>query len=147
MNNQNNGNDSNCICEILCVILVLQENACPDNCLQTCDRPVLGGGTNCLVCNTRPVMVYTCCGNGVPWSMPVTKDATTDCAGETVTDTCSTVFRVEKMGNGCVTFRVLTTNPDTTSSLPYVTTNSFFTMSCDCICAIRCLSDTYVELC
>ena len=65
MNNQNNNNmDNKGICQILCVILVLQDNACPDNCLQTCDRPVLGGGSNCLVCNTRPVMIYTCCGNG-----------------------------------------------------------------------------------
>lgn len=69
MNNKDN-NQGNCVCEILCVILVLQENACPDNCLQTCDRPVLGGGANCLICNTRPVMLYTCCGNGVPWVVP-----------------------------------------------------------------------------
>ena len=97
MNNQNSNRDGNCINEILCVILVLQENACPDNCLQTCDRPVLGGGTNCIVCNTRPVMLYTCCGNGVPWSMPITKDATTSCQGDVTSSTCSNVFRVEKV--------------------------------------------------
>ena len=67
MNNNNSGNSGNCINEILSIILVLQENACPDNCLDTCDRPMLGGGSNCLVCNTRPVMLYTCCGNGTPW--------------------------------------------------------------------------------
>ena len=97
MNNQNSNSNGNCINEILCVILVLQENACPDNCLQTCDRPVLGGGTNCIVCNTRPVMLYTCCGNGVPWSMPITKDSTVSCAGSDVSATCSNVFRVEKI--------------------------------------------------
>lgn len=67
-NNENN--HGNCIMEILKVILVLQENACPDNCLDSCDRPVLGGGPNCLICNTRPVMLYTCCGNGAPCPVP-----------------------------------------------------------------------------
>lgn len=143
--NNNDTNKGNYICEILCVILVLQDNACPDNCLQTCDRPVLGGGTNCLVCNTRPVMLYTCCGNGTPWSMPTTKDEITNCSRESVTDTCSTVFRVEKIEGNCATFRVLAANEDTTSTLPYVATNSFFTMDCSCICAIRCLSDTFID--
>ena len=95
MNRESKSSEGNCINEILCVILVLQENACPDNCLQTCDRPVLGGGTNCLICNTRPVMLYTCCGNGTPWSMPITKDSTATCTGSSAT--CSNVFRVEKI--------------------------------------------------
>ena len=69
-NNNNDRENKSCIAEILKVILLLQQNACPDNCLDSCDRPMLGGGTNCLVCNTRPVMLYTCCGNGVPLSMP-----------------------------------------------------------------------------
>ena len=45
-NNNNNENCScqNCIIEILQVINVLQSNACPDNCLLSCDRPALGGG-------------------------------------------------------------------------------------------------------
>jgi hypothetical protein len=146
VNKMNNNRESgNAISQILSVILVLQENACPDNCLDTCDRPMLGGGTNCLVCNTRPVMVYTCCGNGTPWSMPVTKDAQTNCSGEATSETCSTVFRVEKIEGNCCTFRVLAPNSDTTSLNPYVTTNSFFTMDCSCICCVRCLSDCYVD--
>ena len=143
--NKENRTDGNCINEILCVILVLQENACPDNCLQTCDRPVLGGGTNCLICNTRPVMLYTCCGNGTPWSMPITKDSTATCTGNT--GTCSNVFRVEKIDDGCATFRVLATNTDQTEveTIPYIGTNSFFTMNLNCCCILRCLNDTYVE--
>ena len=138
----NDNNERNCICEILKVILVLQENACPDNCLDSCDRPMLGGGANCLICNTRPVMLYTCCGNGTPWSMPTTKDVTAACDDAT---TCSTVFRVEKIEGNCCTFRVLADNPDTTSLNPYVATNSFFTIDCNCLCVIRCLSDTYID--
>ncbi len=140
----NNENEQkNCITDILNVILVLQENACPDNCLDSCDRPMLGGGPNCLICNTRPVMLYTCCGNGTPWSMPVTKDVTAACTPES-TD-CSSVFRVEKVEGNCCTFRVLQDNPDTTSLNPYVATNSFFTIDCSCLCVIRCLSDTYID--
>ena len=140
-NNKNNG--GNCIADILRVILVLQQNACPEGCLDSCDRPMLGGGTNCLICNTRPVMLYTCCGNGVPWSMPTTKDTTTACS--TAGTTCSSVFRVEKIEGTCCTFRVLQDNPDTTSLYPYVATNSVFTMDLSCVCALRCLTDTYVE--
>ena len=134
----NNDNNCNCICEILNVILVLQQNACPDSCLDSCDRPVLGGGPNCLVCNTRPIQLFTCGSNGTALSMPTTKDPV-------VPQTTSNVFRVEKVDNNCCTCRVLEENPDTTSLNPYVATNSFFTVDLGCVCALRCLSDTYIE--
>ena len=137
------GNEGNCIKDILSVILVLQQNACGESCLDSCDRPMLGGGPNCLVCNTRPVMLYTCGSNGVAWSMPTTKDDTAECTAAT----CSSVFKVEKVEGNCATFRVLQANPDTTSTYPYVGTNSIFTMSLDCVCCMRCLSDTYIDCC
>lgn len=138
-NNNNNGNNScdNCIMEILQVINVLQNNACPDNCLLSCDRPALGGGPACPICNTRPIMLYTCSGNGTPFAMPISREGT-----ETTT---STIFRVEKVNGCCATFRVLTANPDTQSVYPYVSTNSIFTMDTSCLCAVRCLDDTYIE--
>lgn len=135
--------ENNSLAEILSVILVLQQNACVDSCLDSCDRPMLGGGPTCLVCNTRPVMLYTCGSNGTPWSMPTTKDSTASCDGTGAG--CSTVFRVEKIEGNCCTFRVLQDNPDTTSLYPYVTTNSVFTMDLGCLCSIRCLTDTFVE--
>ena len=146
----NNENDTNCIGEILKVILVLQQNACPDSCLDSCDRPMLGGGPNCLVCNTRPVMLSTCCGNGVPWSMPIEKDNTNVCSNTQVSaccQDCSTVFRVEKLDGNCATFRVLAPNPQESccNTIPYIATNSFFTMNLSCVCAIKCLSDTFVD--
>lgn len=135
--------NTNSLAEILSVILVLQQNACVDSCLDSCDRPMLGGGPTCLVCNTRPVMIYTCGNGSIPWSMPVTKDSTATCEGNGCN--CSSVFRVEKIeGNSC-TFRVLQDNPDCASLYPYVTTNSVFTMDIGCMCALRCLTDTYVE--
>lgn len=143
-NNRNNCNNesTNCITEILQIINVLQTNACPDNCLISCDRPALGGGSNCVICNTRPIMLYSCCGNGTPWSMPTTR-TNVDCNEDATT--CSNVFRVEKINGNCATFRVLAPNPDTTSLYPYVATDSIFTMDTDCLCAVRCLVDTYVE--
>ena len=134
----NETSSQNCISEILNVILVLQQNACPDSCLDSCDRPVLGGGPNCLICNTRHIELYTCGSNGVPFAMPTSKDPV---AGGTT----SSVFRVEKVDNNCCTCRVLEPNTDVTSLNPYVATNSFFTIDLSCVCAIRCLSDTYVE--
>ena len=148
----NNKNEcESCIAEILKVILILQQNACPESCLDSCDRPMLGGGPNCLVCNTRPVMLYTCCGNGVPWTMPTSKDSTTICSNSSCSNNmspdCSNVFRVEKLDGCCATFRVLAPNPEESccNSIPYIATNSFFTINLDCVCAIKCLNDTYVD--
>ena len=138
MCNRNNNNDcDSCIMEILKVINVLQSNACPDSCLQSCDRPALGGGPNCIVCNTRPIMLYTCAGNGTPWEMPTSRSTA---EGET-----SNVFRVEKCDGCCCTFRVLAPNTAENATYPYVATDSLFTMNVDCICSVRCLNDTYVE--
>ena len=140
----NEATDCKCISEILTVIAILQKNAiCPESCLDTCDRGFLGCSVTTAGCNTRPIMLYTCCGNGTPWSMPITKDATATCTGSSAT--CSNVFRVEKIEGNCCTFRVLADNTDETSVYPYVATNVFFTMDCDCLCCIRCLSDTYVD--
>ena len=135
--------ENNCIAEILQVINVLQSNVCPDNCLNSCDRPALGGGSNCIVCNTRPIMLYTCSGNGVPWRMPTTRSNVT-CTDDNASE-CSSVFRVEKVDNCCATFRVLAPNPDTTSVYPYVSTDSIFTMDINCLCSVRCLNDTFVD--
>lgn len=144
-NNNSDSESCRCIAEILTVINLLQQNAscCSDSCLETCDRGFLGCGTTTLGCNTRPVILYTCCGNGVPWSMPTTRENIV-CTSESQAE-CSNVFRVEKIDGCCATFRVLAPNPDTTSIYPYVSTNSFFTMNLNCCCCLRCLPDTYVE--
>jgi len=147
-NNKPSG--ENCIAEILNVINILQRNACPETCMDSCDKPTLGGGSSCLICNTRPVMIYTCCGNGVPFSMPTCKDLTATCSTPeeaVISSECSSVFRVEKIEGNCVTFRVLAPNPDSTCNArtPFISTNSFFTFNLDCACAVKCLSDTYVD--
>ena len=143
MCNNNENNNCQCIAEILTVISILQQNAscCSDACLDTCDRGFLGCSTTSLGCNTRPIMLYTCCANaGTPLAMPTSKE---DVFGTTT----SPVFRVEKIDGCCATFRVLAPNPDTTqaATIPYVATNSFFTTNLNCVCNLRCLQDTVVE--
>lgn len=136
-NNENSS--SNCIADILNVINILQQNAsCGENCLDTCDRGFLGCNISTIGCNTRPVMLYT--NNNTAWSMPTTKEIDE-------TTTYSTVFRVEKIDGNCCTFRVLAENPDETeqATIPYVSTNSFFTMNLNCVCALKCLNDTFIE--
>lgn len=138
MCNNNNSDECRCIAEILTIINILQQNAeCGDACLDTCDRGFLGCNAASVSCNTRPIMLYTCCGNGTAWSMPISKDP-----NETVT---SNVFRIEKIDGCCATFRVLVPNTDTTVPYAFETTNSFFTMNLNCVCSLRCLQDTFVD--
>ena len=141
----NNSSDCRCISEILTVINILQNNAeCSESCLDTCDRGFLGCSVSSVGCNTRPIMLYTSNGNGTPWRMPTVKE---DITCTDTLATCSNVFRVEKVDGCCATFRVLAANPDSeeAATIPYVTTNSFFTMNLNCVCCIRCLQDTFVE--
>ena len=136
-NNNETNTCSSCIADILKVILLLQESVCGnDTCLQTCDRGFLGPNALSLA-NTRPVTLYTCSNTTSPLAMPISRDA-----GETTT---STVFRLEKLDECCATFRVLTPNTEPEATLPYTSTNSFFTIDLKCVCIIRCLDDTFVD--
>ena len=136
-NNENNNTCESCIQEILKVIMLLQQSVCQnDSCLDTCDKGFLGQNS-AVFFNTRPVSLYTCGLGNTPLALPISKDP-----DETTT---STVFRLEKLDGCCATFRVLTTNPDTTSVYPFVSTNSFFTINLNCVCIIRCLNDTFVD--
>ena len=135
-------NENNCcIGNILEVINILQNKAEKiDDIPNTCDRPFLGfcNAANQCVYNTRPVSLYT--SNNTEITMPYTLENN----GETITGT-SSVFRIEKISNCCSTFRVLAPNPDTTSLNPYVTTDSFFNINLCCVCALRCLPDTFID--
>jgi len=129
--------NSCCINNILEVINVLQNQAEKiDDIQNTCDRPFLGlaNGTNTFVFNTRPVTLYT--SNNTLFEAPYTLDGTTG---------TSSVFRVEKVNKGTVTLRVLAPNPDTGSTFPYLKTDSFLVVNSNCICAIQCLQDTFID--
>ena len=95
------------------------------------------GFITCPVCyNTRPIVLYTCGSNGTPLSLPISKNPSEV--------TTSSICRVEKLDGCCATCRVLTYDTATSS---YTATNSFFTINLNCVCCIRCLDDTYVDLC
>lgn len=130
MNNCCNG-----LIDTLEVILALQLAAEEkEEIIEGCDRPFLGCCPRPICCNTRPVTIYT--NENILWSMPYTLNGNTG---------TSNVFRVEKINDCSVTFRVLAPAPVTDSDHEYVKTEDFFTISACCLCCIKCLPDTCVE--
>ena len=127
--------DKSCLTSILETILCLQ-NSKDESCeVLGCDKPYLGP-TPSLVCyNTRPINLYNCT-TGCRWSFPYTLGSVNG---------TSSVFRLENLEGNCCTCRVLAQNPDTSSSEPYVLTNTFFTINLDCVSAIRCLPDVFIS--
>ncbi len=137
MCNEENNSVNNCMYEILKTILILQKEAnMPECCLDTCDKKCLGCTPCSCCCNTRPVTIYPCCCCNTMLALPISKDP-----AETTT---STVFRIEKLDGKCATFRVLIAS-EVDGVITYTSTDSFFTISLDCICVLKCLSDTYIE--
>ena len=134
-NNVSTTNENCCIANVLEQIVRLQNRSEKLDCFdEGCDRPFLGPTPTTICFNTRPITLYRCC-DGELWSFPFTLN------GETGT---STVFRCEHVEGCCATCRVLAPNPDTTSTTPYVTTDSFFTINLECVGALRCLPDTFI---
>lgn len=146
----NDDRDCKCISDILKVISLLQKRTEIREDEQeeenTCDKPTLGC-CHWVRCNTRPVQLFLCGGNGDdPLVMPINKGPITP---NTI---FSSVFRVEKVDDCCCTCRVLrvenTTDEldeETSKCYKYAATNSFFTLDLRCCCAVKCLDDTYVE--
>lgn len=139
-NKDDSANNNNYIYEILKTILILQkESNMPECCLDTCDKKCLGCTPSICCCNTRPITIYTCGCCNTALEMPISKSP-----AETVT---SNVFRVEKLDDNAATFRVLIANVpvDPLDPITYTSTDSFFTISLDCICVLKCLADTLID--
>lgn len=128
--NQNCG----CLAEILKKILLLQRQEYDNENYSGCDKPYLGPICNTICYNTRPIMLYNCC-TGNPWSFSFTINNQTS---------TSNVFRIEAIDDCCCTCRILYL--DTTTNR-YVGTSEFFTINLDCVGALRCLPDTFIDLC
>lgn len=127
-------NCSSCISEVLRKILLLQRKDFDCDNFIGCDKPFLGPTPTSICYNTRPIQLYNCC-SGNPWSFDYTLDD-----GTTGT---SNVFRIESLDDCCCTCRILYTNTEGAVS----STNNFVTIDLKCCGAIRCLSDTFVDLC
>ena len=134
MNNNSNEKCCNCIYDILKKILLLQKQDFDCDNYVGCDKPFLGTVTTSVCYNTRPIMLYNCC-SGNPWSFNITVN------NEVV---ASNVLRVENCDDCCCTCRILYLN---TTTNEYTSTNEFVTLDLSCCGAIRCLSDTYIDLC
>ena len=126
-----------CIANILEVIVKLQNRSEKFDCFgDGCDRPYLGPTPSTICYNTRPINLYRC-SDGELWTFPYTLNGTT---GE------SNVLRCEQVDGCCATCRVLAPNPDTTATdVPYVATDSFIIVNSSCVCALRCLPDTFID--
>lgn len=121
---------NHCIKNLLKLICLLQENSVNKHCLEDgCTKPYLGPTIDQICYNTRVITLYT--KNGTLLS------SNYDSNGNIGT---STLFRVEKVLDDCVTLRVLMMDNGN-----YVSTNSFITVNLSCICAIKCVVDVAVE--
>lgn len=134
----NQNNDCGCLSSILETIILLQNQdfECGGD-FGGCDKPYLGPTPNVVCYNTRPINLYNCT-TGNLWEFPYTLNGTTG---------TSTAFRVEEVDECCCTCRVLAPSTDTTDNSDFDATNDFFTINLNCVSAIKCLNDTYVDLC
>lgn len=136
-NDNGRQNERNCDClrDILKVILKLQCREEREAEIGGCEKPFLGPCPTVSCFNTRPVNFYSCC-SGQLWTLPFTLNGTTG---------TSSVFRVENLDECCCTCRILAPNPDTSqTNIPFVATESFFTINLNCVGALKCLQDTFV---
>ena len=124
------GNCSSCISDVLKKILILQKKDFDCDNYVGCDKPFLGPNIPTVTYNTRPIILYT--ENGTTWNFDYTIDGTIS---------NSNVLRVEYLDDCCCTCRIL--NPTETG---YSNTGQFVTIDLHSCGAIRCLTDTFVEL-
>ena len=130
-----------CFGNILKLIEKLQNNSrCENINDNSCSKPFLGTPMNIECYNTRPITFYGCDNN------LITVDYTTTVDGTELSGTTS-IFRVEKVNGCCVLLSILIENPDTTATTrPYISINQTITINLNCVCAIKCLGDTTVDL-
>lgn len=132
----NTNNENCCLANILEVIVKLQERSEKFDCLgDGCDRPFLGPTPTTVCYNTRPITLYQC--SGTQWQFPYTLNGSSS---------TSSVFRCEHVEGCCATCRVLAPNTDEASSTstPYIATDTYFTVNLNCVGALRCLPDTFI---
>jgi len=145
----NNCTNNNChgseIRTILERINSLQKKAVKEEVRETCDLNSLRCEEPRFEINTRPITLYGCCDRQLLFP---TEREDSGCIGE---ENLSCVFRVEDVKCDVVTCRVLIpveeAIEEVCNSVRFLSTNSFFTLKIADISAIRCLSDTFVDLC
>ncbi|MBQ2640223.1 MAG: hypothetical protein IJF92_05655 [Bacilli bacterium] len=115
---------NNCITNLLKLICLLQNNSIINSCKKNCTKPYLGSISNTLY-NTRPINIYN--KNGSLF--------TTNYNGSNIS-----LFRIKEIKNNCAILTPLINNEGTLEA----TTNNI-NINTNCICAIRCLNDVYIN--
>ena len=133
--NCSDNNCSSCIFDIAKKILILQKQDFDCNNYVGCDKPFLGPTTNNPCYNTRPIQLYNCC-SGTIWTFNYTLADNTEGT--------SNVLRIESLDDCCCTCRILYLDETTND---YLSTDQVVTIDLNCCGAIRCLTDTYIDLC
>jgi len=126
-------NCSSCISDVIKKIIILQNKDFDHESYVGCDKPYLGPVSNTVCYNTRPIQLYNC-STGEPWCFTFTNNGSTS---------TSSILRVETLDDCCCTCRILGTDCDN----QYTGTSEFVTIDLSCCGAIRCLADTYIDLC
>jgi len=134
-------NNNCCLGKILNLIVSLQKaSQCEDNFDNSCTKPYLGSYTNIESYNTRPVTFYDCQNNllSVEYTTIINDEI------ETLT---SSIFRIEKVQNSVALVKILRENPNKAIiDRPYISTNQTASINLNCVCAIKCLPDTIIDL-
>lgn len=130
--NENNL-ECSCLYNLLNNIIKLQKQDSSCCNLGGCDKPFLGPTPDVICYNTRPINLYNC-QTGELWSIDYLNNGT---------ESTSVVFRCEKLDDCCCTCRILIDNGDGT----YTATNQFFTINLNCVSAVKCQPDTYIDIC
>lgn len=122
-----------CLHDLLKEIIALQNQDRENPSCEGCDKPFLGPSRNCECYNTRPLSFYNC-GTGALWNIQYTQNGNTN---------TSNIFRIEKLDNCCCTCRILIANANDT----YTPTRQFFTIDLNCVSAVQCHPDVFIDLC
>lgn len=143
MNNHNLTNNMDEVTVILEKIVALQKAAVREELQERfCDSDFLGELECREECNTRPIMLFT--DDDEPWNCPVEREEG-ECTVGPNEKTC--VFRAEKVENGVVVLRALEEEERSGRHRKFKSTDSFITIRINNISALRCLKDTFVDLC
>jgi Spore coat protein Z. len=131
--------NESCFLNTLHLIDTLQKNSNhEEECDTSCQRPFLSNINRPIYINTRPITFYRCDNSQISIDF-------LDDFGNLNT---SNIFRIENIDGNCITCRILTpiTRIERESNEEYEATTQTAVINLGCVCAIKCLPDTFVCL-
>jgi len=131
--------NESCFLNTLCLIDTLQRNSnTEEECDNSCQRPFLGNLNRPIPINTRPITFYRCDNSLI----------SVDFTDEFGNPNTSNIFRIENIDGNCITCRMLTpiNRIERESNEEFELTSQTAVINLGCVCAIKCLPDTFVCL-